>query len=141
MQNSIALKVLLVVAGLIGAIIGAGILIAPVQFHATSGIVLDSNASLMSEIRAPGGALLAGGLIILAGAFVKRLTYTATLLTTLLYLSYGLARIFSIMIDGLPDTALLAATSIELIIGLLAGFALIRFQSRSVRTPSFAQTA
>lgn len=134
MPNSIALKSLLIIAGLIGAIVGASILFAPIQFHATSGIVLDSNASMMSEVRAPGGALLVGALIVLAGAFVKRLTFIATVLTALLYLSYGLARVFSIIIDGLPDTALLAATGIELIIGSLAGVALIRFLGHSIHT-------
>ena len=134
MPNSIALKALLIIAGLIGVIVGAGILFAPIQFHATSGIVLDSNASLMSEVRAPGGALLVGALIVLAGAFISRLTFIATVLTALLYLSYGLARVFSIIIDGLPDTALLAATGIELVIGLLAGVALIRSSGHPFRT-------
>ncbi|MDA0267357.1 MAG: DUF4345 domain-containing protein [Cyanobacteria bacterium] len=100
MQPSKFLQVVLCLAGGIAAVIGALILTSPVAFYATNHIDLGNNASLLSEIRAPAGALFAYGLLIVTGAFVPQLTFTATLLATLLYLSYGFSRLVGMAIDG-----------------------------------------
>ena len=102
MQNSKILKAILFVSGLVATGIGAAILFTPAAFYALNGIRLGNDISLLNEIRAPGGALLAIGLLIMSGAFVTRLTFTATLLAALLYLAYGLSRILSMAIDGMP---------------------------------------
>lgn len=124
MENTLRLKALLFVTGLIGVGIGGAILFVPAEFHATSGIVIGSNENLLSEMRAAGGALLACALIVLAGAFFSRLTFTALILSTVLYLSYGVSRLVGMAIDGLPSTNLMVVTAFELGVGLVCAFAL-----------------
>lgn len=128
MQNSKLLKTVLVIAGLVAIWIGGSILSDPVGFESAYGIELGNDINLRSEIRAPGAALLAGGLLMASGAFIPKLAFTATLMATLWYLAYGGSRLLSIALDGMPTSGLVQATVAELVIGLLAGFALIRFR-------------
>ncbi|MGK7934419.1 MAG: DUF4345 family protein, partial [Xenococcaceae cyanobacterium] len=53
--------------------------------------------NLLSEIRASSGALLAYGILIFTGAFVSQLSFTSMILSSLLFLSYGLSRFASIV--------------------------------------------
>ena len=126
MQHSKSLRALLLFSGLTAITIGASILFAPTQFHASYGITLGTDANLLSEVRAPGGALLVLGAMMLAGVFVKSFTFASTSIATAVYLSYGFARLFSIALDGLPGPGLLAATAIELLVGGLGALALVR---------------
>ncbi|MDH5179898.1 MAG: DUF4345 domain-containing protein [Gammaproteobacteria bacterium] len=127
MTISKALKATLIISGLIGLYIGVEILLFPVKFYATSGIFLGDNISLLNEIRAPGGALLFSSILIIMGAFVPRLTFTSIILATLLYLSYGASRIFSMAIDGRPVEILIYVSALEIAIGLVCAFMLARF--------------
>ncbi len=132
MKNLIVLKVILVISGLIGVAVGGAILLTPVAFHATSGIELGGNISLLNEIRAPGGALLASGILIISGAFLTELTFTSIVLSTLLYLSYGSSRIISMMADGKPAETLIQAAVLEIIIGLVCAFALVKYRKKHI---------
>lgn len=130
MENSKGLKATLLFSGLIAATIGGAILIAPVAFHATSGIDLTGNIDLLSEIRAPGGSLLAGGILVMSGAFVDRLRLTALIVSVILYLSYGLSRLVGMVLDGMPGDVLVAVTFLEISIGLVCLNALSRYGSK-----------
>ncbi|MFY1695895.1 MULTISPECIES: DUF4345 domain-containing protein [unclassified Solwaraspora] len=118
--------VILAVAGLVVVGIGGAVLAAPEAFHAGNDIEFGGNPSLLSEIRAAGGALLATGVLVALGAFVRRLTFTAALVGAAVYLAYGLSRLFSMAVDGLPATGLVAATVAELILGAACGHVLYR---------------
>ena len=85
MKNARMLKLILLVSGLLAIIIGGAILFAPAVFYAAYGIDLVGDANLSSEIRAPGGALLATGLLMLAGAFVQRLALASTIIAAAVY--------------------------------------------------------
>lgn len=126
MTHSFWIKLLLLIAGLVGAGVGFSILFMPVGFHASAGITLGDNHSLMSEVRAPGAVLLVAGLFISAAAFVRRWQGAALWLSATLYGSYGLARLYSVAVDGVPHDTLLAALALELVIGGLAGLAIVR---------------
>jgi len=130
MKNSKMLKIILVISGLIASGIGATILFAPMAFYATVGITLGDNISLLNEIRAPGGALLTSGILIISGAFVDKLTFTATVISTLLYLSYGLSRVMSIVIDGMPAEGIVQAVVLEIVTGLVCFFALVKYREK-----------
>lgn len=130
MKNSKFVKAVLLVSGLIATGIGGAILIIPEAFYATYGIELSGNTSLLNEIRASGGGLLATGILILSGALVARLTFTSLIISTLLYLSYGLSRVISTIIDGMPNNGLTQSTVLEIIIGLVCVITLVRYQSR-----------
>jgi hypothetical protein len=106
----------LCVSGLLLLGIGSAILLASATFHASNGIVLTDDPSLLSEIRAPGALLTACALLILAGAFRRSRRPLAVLLTALVYGSFGLARLPGTALDGTPSTGIVAATLIELIV-------------------------
>jgi hypothetical protein len=57
------------------------------------------------------------GLLMLVGVFVKSFTLASTSIAAAVYLAYGVSRLVSIGLDGMPDTGLVAATAIELVIG------------------------
>ncbi len=128
MKHSKVLKTLLIIAGLIGCGIGGALLFIPVTFQASAGIELGNNIDLLSEVRAPGGALLASGILIIAGAFITKLSFTSTIVLTLLYLSYGFSRVIGMAIDGLPSEGFISVTVLEIIIGMIGVFALIKYR-------------
>ena len=119
MKNSKALKTILFISGLMLAGFGGAILFMPAAMAALNGVELGGNASLLSETRAPGGALLASGILVILGAFVAKLTFTSTVVAALVYLSYGLSRILSMAIDGLPAEGLVQVTVLEIATGLV----------------------
>lgn len=129
MEKSKVVQVVLIISGIIGISIGGALLFAPVAFEASAGINLGEDINLLSEIRANGGALLLGGILILLGTFISKLTHTSLILSSLFYLSYGFSRVLSMIIDGLPHNSLLSATVVEIIIGLLSLFLLIKFRN------------
>lgn len=133
MKNSSLLKVILIISGLVATGIGGAILFLPTAFYATNGIELGGNISLLNEVRAPGGALLASGILIVLGAFVTNLTFISLVVSTLLYLSYGLSRTVSIAIDGIPSEGLVQAAALEMVIGLVCIFALSRYRQGQKR--------
>ncbi|MGK4007074.1 DUF4345 domain-containing protein [Sorangium sp. So ce1036] len=117
--------VTLLIAGLVLLGIGGATLLAPAAFHATSGIELGDSRSLLSETRAAGGSLLGSGVLIMLGAFASRLAFTATIVGAVTYVSYGLSRLLSMAVDGMPAQALVLATVVELVLGLSCVAALV----------------
>jgi len=129
MKRSKILKGLLIISGLIASTIGAAILFAPVEFYASYGMRLN-DVNLLNELSASGGALLASGMLITLGAFVDKLAFTATIVSALLYLSYGLSRVVSIAMNGVPIEGLVQAAILEIVIGLACVFAFIKYQGK-----------
>ena len=129
MKPSNTHRFLLVASGLIAGWIGAQLLIAPIPFHANNGIELGTQASLLSEVRAPGGALLALGILMIPGAFAASFTLTSTSIAAAVYLAYGASRLLSIALDGVPSSGLVAATVIEIVFGVACALFLLRATS------------
>ena len=123
MKNILTLTYL-AIAGVLLVAIGGGILLVPHAFHAGSGIVLGDSPNLLSETRAPGGLLLAAGLVILGAVFREPQRHAATQLSILVYGSYSFARLVSVALDGMPTTSILIAAVLELLVAL-AGTALL----------------
>jgi hypothetical protein len=108
----------LFLSGVIAVLIGAAIVLDPVAFHATSGIHLGAgDAALLNEMRAAGGPILAVGLLALTGLFVRRLRMLALTASAIFYSAYGVARLASLMMDGVPDQAMVWITLLELVMG------------------------
>ncbi len=118
-NESRSTKTFLIFSGGIGLLIGATALLAPDTLHGSSGIVLGADVPLRNEIRAAGGAILSGSVLILLGAFVRRLAWPALLFSALFYTSYGLGRGVSLVLDGPPGTPLLAIMALELAVGIV----------------------
>ncbi len=129
MKNSKVVKTLLFFSGLIATGIGAVTLFAPVEGFGQLGVDLGGQTNLLSFIRAAGGGFVAtSGLVIILGVFVPKLTFTSTIIATLMFLSFGVARIFSMAVDGMPANVIVAAIVLEMIIGMAGVFALLNYQ-------------
>ena len=134
MQPTKTLRVLLTTSSLIAMAIGASILFDPAGFQASYGIELGPDPNQLSEVRAPGGALLVLGALMLIGVFSRAYTFASTSIAAAVYLAYGLSRLVSFGLDGLPGEGLLVATAFELGLGSACAFALLR--STRTRRPS-----
>ena len=108
--------IFLFAAGLLLLVIGGTILLIPHTFYASDGIILGNDPSLLSEIRAPGGLLAGSAVLILIGTFRHELRSLALTLTILVYGSFGLSRLLSLALDGMPSNNLMTATVIELVV-------------------------
>ena len=137
MKNTMTV-IYLAIAGLLLLAIGGAILLAPHAFHGSNGTILGGNPNLLSEIRAPGGLLAASAIIILAGTFRTKMRVPAVQLTTLVYGSFGLARLVSMALDGVPSSSIVAATSLELIVAVVGLFILRRARVQHTESRSFA---
>lgn len=111
-------KALLLVAGAVLVFVGTFILASPVDFYASNNIELGANVSLLNEVKAPAGMLLAAGLFMIGAICVRDMADTATSLAALIYLSYSLSRLLSVAIDGVPAAGLVQAAALEATIGL-----------------------
>lgn len=127
MKNS-APTVYLTVAGLLLLVVGGAILLAPHAFYGSNGIVLGNNPDLLSEIRAPGGLLASSGVFALVSVFRRHLRLIAVQLTVLVYGSFGLARLVSMVQDGTPSTSIVGAAVLELLIALIGIAMLLRYR-------------
>jgi hypothetical protein len=125
MTTTLTEKFILFISGSTAVGIGAAILTAPIAFHSLNGIALGDDTSLLSEIRAPGGALLTMGLFMLAGLMRARLVGSSLGVGAAIFLSYGLSRCLAVALDGWPEGGLVVAAAFELLIGALCVFGLL----------------
>ena len=116
------------ILGLSGAVllaIGASILLAPVAYQANMGVELPQEPTLLSDMRAMGGGLIGIGLLILIGALWRPMSALAAIAGAVLYVSYGLARVLSMIVDGIPADTLVGSAGVELLVGsVLTGIVL-----------------
>ena len=109
---------LLLVAGSLLILVGGFILGSPADFYASNNIKLGSDVSLLNELKAPAGFLLASGVFMIGAIFVRRQADTALSLAALLFLSYASSRIVSMIFDGVPAEGLVQAAALESLVGL-----------------------
>jgi hypothetical protein len=130
-------RILLSLSGVILLLVGSAILFFPQAMYSSNGVTLGDEPNLLSEIRAPGGMLIGSALVMLLGVIRQNLTRQALILAALLYGSYGVSRLLSMLFDGVPSTSLVWAALLELIIGALCVVSILRFsQSQEVNTSS-----
>jgi len=92
---------------------------------------IDTEAGLLNEARGLGGAIIGFGLLILAGAFSRKLTFTSTVVAMILFLGFGIARVIGILLDGNPPAELMKGIVSEFIMGSLALIALVKYRDNS----------
>ena len=121
------IKVLLVLASVVALWIGGALTFTPLDFHAASQIFFESpSASLLSELRSPGGVLVIAGFLMFLGVFRKKMIRLSLTVSTMVYLGYALGRLVSWMLDGTPNQSLLIALAIELLLGTLSALVLLK---------------
>ncbi|MEL7361964.1 MAG: DUF4345 family protein, partial [Bacteroidota bacterium] len=91
-MTRLGIQLLLALAGLTLIALGAAILVTPHAFFATNGILLGSDPSLLSEIRAPGAILALSGLFVVRGVVQRSRRRQALQIATVVYGAYGATR-------------------------------------------------
>jgi hypothetical protein len=133
-------RIVLLASGAVALAVGGASLFAPVAFRGQYNIDIGDDVNLLSETRAAGGAVLAVGLLLVAGAFVGRLAFAAALAGAVCYLAYAASRAVSAVLDGAPTGGLVAGGVVELALGLACAYLVARSdgaaagQSRSTST-------
>ena len=113
-------------AGLVA--VGGGTLFAPHAFFASNGAVLGTGPSLMSEIRAPGAFLLVSGLVASVAAMRLVIARPVLALVALIYGAFGIGRLVSIVLDGMPSASLVTAAALEVLVAATALALLLRIR-------------
>ena len=132
-ESGFFVRLVLVVSGLTAIAITATILVAPGAFYSGYGIDLSGNATLANELKAPAGALLVAGLVIMTGVFRRAFAIASLATATIVYLSYGISRVTSIVLDGMPHDGMVWAAGIELVIGGACLLSLLNVRSARSR--------
>ncbi|WP_306253152.1 DUF4345 domain-containing protein [Parvularcula sp. IMCC14364] len=104
----------LVSSGALLGLVGGGLMIAPRAFLEMSHVVVEHDPGLMSELTAPSGILIITGAFMILGAIKSRFAYLALSVGAIVYGSYGIGRLVSMGLHGLPAQSLVTATAIEL---------------------------
>ncbi|MEL7218718.1 MAG: DUF4345 family protein, partial [Pseudomonadota bacterium] len=86
----------------------------PVIFLASSEVIVEHEAGLMSEVTAPSGLLVFTGLFMMLGSILMSLARIGLALGTLVYGSYGLSRMISMAFHGTPSDTLVVVAYFEL---------------------------
>ncbi|MCP2669916.1 DUF4345 domain-containing protein [Maricaulaceae bacterium EIL42A08] len=106
-------RIALGLSGTVLASIGGALLVSPADFLAMSHVFIENDPGLLSELTAPSGVLILTGMLMIAGALKQRLANLALLTGAIVYGSYGLGRLISMVLHGLPSESLIIATVIE----------------------------
>ncbi len=131
MKNSIVLKIILGIGSATFLLAGSFAAFNPLQYVARNGIDIAGQLTLLNDYRGSGAVLIGAGIIMFLGIIHERMRFTSIVVMSVLYTTFALGRIISIIADGLPVEGLVKATVVELIIGLVAIFALIKFKENN----------
>ena len=93
--------------------------------------MLSYDVGLLSEARATGGVLVGFGLVIILGAFNLRLSYTSTIVSIVIFLGFGIARLIGFGLDGNPGEDVIQGIIFEFVLRLLAVFAFFKYREKS----------
>ena len=98
------------------------------------GVTVPRDPTLLSELRAPAGALLGFAILLGVAAFRPRRIALAATPGAILFLAYGGSRLVAMSIDGMPVDSLVMAAVVELVVGAALAFIALR-AGRSVASP------
>ncbi len=125
----------LAISGAILAGIGNWIMAAPTVFLATSEVIVENDAGLLSEVTAPSGLLVMVGAFMIFSAIKVRLASLGLAAGALVYGSYGFSRLVSQYLHGTPSDQLVTVMWFELAVAAL----LLALSPRVQSTPPIKQ--
>ena len=115
----IVTRIVLFGSGTLLVLIGGALMVSPIAFLETSHVFVERDPGLMSELTAPVGILIITGTLMVFGAFRCRLASLALIVGAVVYGAYGIGRIISTFLHGVPPDSLIIATVIEVAIAAL----------------------
>lgn len=128
----ISTRIALAGSGAILGLIGSALIVSPKSFLETSGIMVERDAGLMSELTAPAGTLLVTGALMILCAIRQRFADAGLVAGAIVYGTYGAGRLVSMVLHGMPSQSLITATLIEL--GIAATLTVLRMTSATARS-------
>jgi len=90
-----------------------------------SGIKLEKEVNILSEVRGMSSVMLFGGIIVLLGTIVPELTITSFVVAILIFLGYAIGRLLSIGLDGKPNKLIIQGLITEIVLGAANVFCLL----------------
>jgi hypothetical protein len=122
-------------AGITVMTVGAWMAFTPVAYITSLGADnLASAVGLMNDLRGMGGMMIALGAFIAFGACRQSQRRAAVVVAVLIYAAFTVFRPIGVLLDGPPQTGLLAAWCVELIFSL-CGWAVLARQNQNTRLP------
>ncbi|MEM0929780.1 MAG: DUF4345 domain-containing protein [Pseudomonadota bacterium] len=131
-MNAILTRTTLMGSGAMLGLIGSNLLFHPMRVLEMSDVIVSDDPGLMSELTGPSGVLIVTAALMLLGAMKLRFANVSLTSGAFVYGSYGIARVIGMVLHGVPSTALITATVVELIMG--ATLSIIRLRRRSLPT-------
>lgn len=123
-------RILLGTGALVALVLGMSILFIPATFFAGYEIAVGSDIALLSEMKAPAGALMLSAAAMFVALVRRDWVGPGLLVGSLVYFGFGAGRLVALLTDGIPPASLLAAMMVELSLGLLFTAAFWRHQMR-----------
>ena len=116
-------------SGLLLLIVGILRLSNPIKnYSKNSGIKFENEVNVLNEVRGVSSVMLFGGIIILLGIIIPKLTFTSLFVAILILLGFAVGRLLSISIDGKPNKLIIQGLIFELVLGSANIFCLITTQ-------------
>jgi hypothetical protein len=108
--------VTLSISGLLLFIVGTLRISNPIKYYSkNSGIKIENEVNILNEVRGVSSVMLFGGIIILLGIIVPKLTITSFVVTILILIGFAIGRLLSIGIDGKPNILIIRGLYSELV--------------------------
>jgi len=112
-------RIALVGSGALLGLIGGAIMFKPILFLTMSEAVVEHDPNLMSEVTASSGILVTTGVFMMLGALKLRFANMGLTYGAIVYGSYGICRLISQNLHGMPSDQLIIVTQFELGIAAL----------------------
>jgi len=118
--------VTLSISGLLLLTVGTLRLINPIKnYLKNSGIKLEKEVNLLNEVRGVSSVMMCGGIIILLGIILPKITSASFVVASLILLGFAIGRLLSIRLDGKPNKLIVQGLISELVLGAANIFCLI----------------
>jgi hypothetical protein len=88
-------------------------------FQKSSGINLNDDKDLINELRGISGVMFLSSVLIATGIFIDKMLFTSLIIAVLIFIGFGIGRIFSILKDGKPNTQIMQGIGFEMVLGAL----------------------
>lgn len=90
-----------------------------------SGIKLENEVNLLSEVRGMSSVMMFGGITVLLGTIVPEMTITSFVVAILIFLGYAIGRLLSFGLDGKPNKLIIQGLITEIVLGAANVFCLV----------------